>query len=294
MDSLPTTLNSYSGNYPDSPPSLGLGGAVGGGASACQPPPLDLLRISVTPSENHCPQPAGMFSKVLEDGSMVQKPAACKKWSCPHCGKVKKAQLLERVDRGFAGFRVRMWTLTIRKGHWDDGRILEAWARLRANLHKLGFHVRYVWVKQFQKNGTRHLHILVSGNVNLSKSELSRYWMLATEGSSWVVDTGKPDFNIVAPAAYASQYMTRDGFHGEQFDKHERRYGTSHDFPPLYPQLIKGTKSGWKFEPFLCEDRRLEHIARHEEDVRQWWQSYGDWWGKVIERMNTLDYYWNP
>lgn len=202
-----------------------------------------------------CPQPSGLFVPRDPEGDLTPIPAPCGKWDCPHCGKIKKNKLLDRVKPYFKGERVRMWTLTIREG-CDDEQITKAWARIRANLAKQGLHgIKFFWGKEFQKNGTRHLHVLISARVGWDNEKLAHYWHLATEQTSWQVDKGREEGSeeLRNPAGYICKYMDK-GFAGEplkmekdgvtvflKYNHKERRWGASRGFPPqLMGPIQKG------------------------------------------------------
>ncbi len=226
----------------------GGGGPLAGPAGGSPLPAvahLDLLRIIASKYAKFrldsikCPQPVGVW---FGFDQFKQKHYVgyqyCGKWTCPHCGNVKRARLLERINQGFKGYRVRLWTLTIRPGYYDDGKIMKAFHRLMSTLLFYGYNPRYVWFKQYTKNHIRHLHILITDENESDRSihdvdinTLQSWWYKATEKTSWIVDTGKPTFDLQFPARYASRYFTR--YSHVEFEHREHRFGCSRGFPKL-------------------------------------------------------------
>ena len=188
---------------------------------------------------NKCPQPIGLF---INKNTGNRVPMACHKWTCPHCGKIKKMGILHRVKMGFhpdmisAGSRIRGIVLTQKLGSRRD--IMRDWATFRHILVRAGYHLKYFWAKEFTKKGQRHLHALV--NAYISQHVLKDAWSRATQHESWIVwITGKNhpkrSEDIYNPAGYATKYLTKSYGHEQQFDTHERRWGFSRE-PLFKPQ----------------------------------------------------------
>lgn len=178
-----------------------------------------------------CPHPIGH----VWNGSTVFF-VNCNSWSCPHCGKVKKLRLAQRIETGFfSDEKVIAWTLTQKLGSTQD--ILINFGKLRKNLkyyfehnnnntNIMSFHMKYFWVKEFTRAGQRHLHILT--NVSIDHKILSKLWKNVTKGESYRVWINKAD--IKNAPGYMFKYLTKafnDEFH--QFNRKERRYGFSQD-----------------------------------------------------------------
>jgi Zn-finger protein len=162
-------------------------------------------------------------------------PLSCGKWSCSHCGWIKKQRLLDRVTFGFSGgFRIRHFVLTELKAsgskHEDISR---HWARLRASLAKLGYvGYRFFWTKEF-KDGFRHMHLMIS--TYIPKHVIERLWYLATDKTAYIIR--QKDHDVHSPAGYLSKYLTKD-FREAPFKKHERRYGLSQGHFPIVKKDI--------------------------------------------------------
>jgi len=182
-----------------------------------------------------CPTPIGAWGDP-ETGRIGLIP--CKRWECPHCGNVKKAQLLERAGTTFKGRRVRFWTLTVPLGFSQDHDLMRAWAKLRSLLRHAGYHhFRFFWVKEYTKAGEAHLHALV--DAYLPWWLMRVLWAHATEGIAnhlWV--SGEPEYggDIKNPAAYAAKYVTKAA--GMHMPKGRRRWGASRGFAPARAKRI--------------------------------------------------------
>lgn len=164
----------------------------------------------------------------------------CKRWECPHCGKVMKAQLLERAGTTFKGRRVRFWTLTVPLGFSEDRDLMHAWAKLRSLLRHAGYHhFRFFWVKEYTQKGEAHLHMLV--DAYLPWWLMRVLWGHATDGRAnhlWV--SGEPEYggDIKNPAAYAAKYVTKATTC--HHPKGRRRWGASAGFAPARAKRIHG------------------------------------------------------
>lgn len=159
----------------------------------------------------------------------------CGKWTCPHCGAVKKMRLAHRVAQGFFDDeKIYAWTLTQKLGSTQD--ILINFSKLRKNLKYYfehiknnniqSFKLKYFWVKEFTKKGQRHLHILT--NIYIDIKLLSKMWKKVTHGESYRVWINQA--NIRNAPGYMFKYLTKafdDKNH--HFNKKERRYGFSQD-----------------------------------------------------------------
>lgn len=236
-------------------------------------PSLDLSNRTIvtnckTDILTNCPHPIGFFVLASDDRRCtdVVVDAPCNSWDCKYCGPKKKQKLLLRISRNYAGEKCTMITLTLQKDVPFDRELLQtAWARLRARLAKEDFKLTFVKLKQFTKNGTRHLHVLVKGNFPWTKTQLSRVWLEVTNGTSWVVDTGRHDYEIKNAAAYSSRYVTR-AITTHKFCWNERRYTTSRDVTQL-PKTPSGVR--WRF----VVDRELSRqdlAERTEGKISRW------------------------
>lgn len=157
------------------------------------------------------------------DTSTGIHPVSCQRWDCPHCGKIKRWRLINRVRDGFANSdRVIAVTLTQKLGSNQD--IVENFYKLRDILRKRRIKLKYFWVKEFTRKGERHLHILI--DTWIDHAELKKMWLTVTNGESWVVWVNETD--IISAGGYCSKYLTKS-FSYEKFDAYERRYAFSRD-----------------------------------------------------------------
>lgn len=205
-----------------------------------------------------CPNPVGVYFN--PHGSEENfSPIPCKRWDCPHCGKIKKLKVLDRVSMGFSpdiagepsfdikslqkgGYRVRLMTLTQMPGSPVD--LLKAWARFRALLAKRDIRIqKFFWVKEKQPStGEMHLHVMI--NRYLHWKTILACWRLATRGYGQHIDIrsktkksagkdfGQTDISIKSPGGYMMKYLTKS-LKGD-FRRHERRYGYSR-YPGFRP-----------------------------------------------------------
>lgn len=200
-----------------------------------------------------CPHPE--YIRDLQTGEII--PINCNKWTCPYCGHIKKAKLLDNIAYGGAiiqanGRRWRFLTLTLSTR--VDGRKIDLfWARFRANIHawakKTGQHTpQYFKIKEFTEKGQRHLHVLI--DTFLPFNMIQYFWRMATDGTSYWVNIKKAQ--VKSAAGYMSKYMTKQTVLSDLFDKGERRYSFSYHFPRIpRPIKVKG-------------ERRYEHVSRVE------------------------------
>lgn len=214
--------------------------------------------------ECFCPNPIGVFK--TKEGLPVGL-APCKRWDCPHCGDIKKSQVLDRARAGFhesGGYRVRFLTLTLEnQAHeWDIGKY---WNRLRASLRKKGFKFyRYFWVKERGvKSGRIHMHILIDAYVPVKL--IKRLWFLATDKTSYIVDIRAPKHGkIENVAAYMMKYMTKAV--SAHIGKKQRRFGFSRHraFKPL--KFEYATKV--EFVPISIFNLELKRMAENNCRLR--------------------------
>lgn len=235
---------------------------AGPGSAATGPLPLTVreqlkLKLKEGKDRCFCPNPIGIFK--TEAGIPVAY-APCKRWDCPHCGDVKKSQVLDRAKWGFhdaGGFRVRFLTLTLEgQAHeWDMGKY---WNRLRASLRKCGFKFyRYFWVKERGViSGHIHMHVLIDAYV--PQKLIKKYWYLATDKTSYIVDIRAPRHKKMENvAAYMMKYMTK-ALH-VPLGKKQRRFGFSRHkgFKPIKFQ----SHTKLRFESMSIFDRELKLMA---------------------------------
>lgn len=195
-------------------------------------PPRDnklFAKFMETERLKRCPNCGGYLIDHFEDDRLKKLP--CHKWTCPYCGELKRKQLLDVIGFGgqviqSKGRRWRFMTLTL-STKVDGRRIDLFWQRFRSLLHKHGYRPEYFKVKEFTKNGQRHLHVLI--DVFVPFNFIQYAWRMATEGTSFWVHIKKAQ--IKSAAGYMAKYLTKQTVLSHQFEKGEHRYSFSRKFP---------------------------------------------------------------
>lgn len=211
-----------------------------------------------------CPNCGGYLIDHQNEDRLIKLP--CHKWTCPYCGEIKKALLLDDVSYGGAiiqslGRRWRFLTLTLAL-HVDSRQIDHFWARFRATLAKHGHRMTFFKVKEFTKNGQRHIHAII--DIFIPWNLIKHAWYEATEHSSYIVYIKSTQ--VRSAAGYMSKYMTKDSVQCDRFDKGERRYSFSKNFPRV-PKAEK-----------IPEPGRYEYISNRDYmdtllDAGLWYES---------------------
>lgn len=129
---------------------------------------------SLDNNKHNCNNPCGYMcasGEVIVNDRKVQAfvRMRCKSWNCPICGP-RKAYRLSRamVDWAKTNDLTRFMTLTLdpKKLPLDTDSVTyisKLWCKFRVYLgRKLGKNIQYIAVKEFQKNGRAHLHVLIN------------------------------------------------------------------------------------------------------------------------------------
>lgn len=206
------------------------------------------------PDFSICPQPVGFFWRVV-DGKTEIRPAPCKRYDCPHCGKIKKNQVLDKIYWGTVDIQMntsalRSWriirSLTLTQHIEDPTDIMEAYNRFRTSLRDKGYrNIRYFWVKEFTRKNKRHLHILI--NRYIPQGVIAAAWKQATLGWSYIVHITRVNMTIRKPAGYFAKYVGK-ALHDQNFRKHEHRYGHDQDTDWTCYSALPPGENKWKFE----------------------------------------------
>ncbi|MGA9141259.1 MAG: hypothetical protein WBZ29_13620 [Methanocella sp.] len=212
-----------------------------------------------------CPQPIGYFVKRGDKEKKVKHPANCNCWSCSVCGPRKQRKFLFCLNQASKamineGFRFRGLTLTLGPNakNQDLGRY---WHRFVMSLKKAGYNFQYLWVKEFQKNGKLHMHVLITSFIPWNV--IKYYWCLATNGTSSIVWIAEAQVKYTA--AYMSKYITKS-LVDAPFRKGERRYGMSQGVReewPIRSKLEKSEESAYEFF-YKPDNTNLLENARDE------------------------------
>jgi len=157
-------------------------------------------------------------------------PYRCGSWDCYCCGYKMRNNLVEEIER-VATERPqmsRLLTLTLdpknapRNQEDRHQYITERWNALRTRLKREVGDFSFIWVREEQKNGLPHLHLIVSRY--LPQATVSKAWDELGGGS--IVDIRKID-RVEKVANYVGKYLTKDAT--SDFPKGIRRYGSSAD-----------------------------------------------------------------
>ena len=222
--------------------------------------------------QTNCPYPIG----TLKIPGQPEIYVPCKKWECPWCGAVNRFRVLERLRAGFPkGVRARFLTLTLREG--TDNRLIgKYWNRLRASLRRRGFRFfRYFWVKELQKNGTVHMHMIIDAYVPVKI--LKHLWYLATEKTAFIVDIRAVRGKIHNTAAYMTKYMTKavsnheKGVRRYQFSRHQDFRRVRNVLVLLDDLVGPGQKPVFELKPVFDREHRknaFEAITWRDEQAR--------------------------
>lgn len=191
-------------------------------------------------------------------------PYRCGSWDCYCCGHRMRCNLVEEIER-LATDRPdmsRLLTLTLdpdkappqqEEQHYY---ITQRWNALRTRLRREIGDFSYLWVREEQKSGLPHLHIIVSRY--LPQSKVRAAW--SDLGGGEIVDIRKID-RLDKAAHYIGKYLTKDALSG--MPDGIRRYGSSSDISLAVrgPQSDTETESrfelvrvayetlGWREEP---------------------------------------------
>lgn len=166
-----------------------------------------------------CPTPIGHYTK--QDGSV--HAAACNNWKCPYCGQIKKKRVLDRVAHGFR-HHGEVYGVTLTEVTETEKDIMKHWKQFKSRLDYVYGHLKYFWVKEFQLNGNRHLHILFE--IPIPHKLIKEIWTGVTGGKAYIVWINS--YPITKSAGYLAKYLTKN-MKDERFNRKERRYSFSQD-----------------------------------------------------------------
>lgn len=198
-----------------------------------------------------CNRNRAVFLKPDDSGDIYSahsKGIPCNSWSCPNC-RIWKAKKLrqELIDIIRLNELDHLLTLTLDPSSIPSEYLGEInstgkyitylFNRYIGTLKsKMKKPIKYVWVKEFQKNGNAHLHILLS--TFLPIKYLRSEWVRI--GGGHVMDIQQVK-NIEAVAVYVTRYLTKMANTSENFLVGERRYSISHSC--LRPPKLSVPKS---------------------------------------------------
>lgn len=225
-----------------------------------------------------CPQPIGYFVKRGDKEKKEKHPANCNCWTCSVCGPRKQRKFLFCLNQASKamineGYHFRGLTLTLGPDAKNQD-LGGYWHRFVMSLKKAGYDFQYLWVKEFQKNGKLHMHVLITAFIPWNV--IKYYWHLATKGTSYIVWIAQAQVRYTA--AYMSKYITKSLLDAP-FRKGERRYGMSKAVRKEWPKKSKIQKPEEAIYEFFYkpDNTNLLKNARNELEERinrrREWQS---------------------
>jgi hypothetical protein len=180
------------------------------------------------------------------------------KWTCPSCGPIKKLRLARRIARGFFNHE-EIHALTLTQVLGSQRNIIKDFQTWR-ELVKKRYHtkLKYFWVKEFTRNGQRHLHMLftpdtenfLTGEYRTDVKRISNLWSEVTLNESYRVWINKKQ--IENSAGYLFKYLTK-AFGVELFPK---RVWDGHNYSYDYSKCWKPKERRYGF----CSERGFRPI----------------------------------
>lgn len=169
------------------------------------------------------------------------------------------------------GYKWRHLMLSVAPG--NNKFIMKYWNRFRSMLRKAKIDLKaFVWTKEYQQNGSLHLHILIANYVHWKKA--LKYWRRASGGQGQHIRINKSD--ILYGGRYLAKYMTEE-METSKFLPRERRYGNSRNLKGFFPLEHKQKKQpGWLYE--------------HDPEWAPYWTP--DWDRHVLEIYQQTDAFW--
>ncbi len=163
---------------------------------------------------------------------------SCKGWSCPICGPKKAYRLRKGITRIAVERNLcRLLTLTLDPKTCTPEEsiqyLLEVWRKFRVYLiRKYGRSITFIAIRELQKSGYAHLHILIDRYVEWQW--IQETWQAL--GGGKFVNIKRIDLHRIA--AYLTKYLTKDLILAP-FKPRTRRYSTSRDIR-LFGKTEKG------------------------------------------------------
>src|SRR5665213_1989160 len=221
-----------------------------------------------------------MCVRTWRDGESQLRPVFCKLWSCAICGPRRAVWLRRQMNENGELWR-SLVTLTMLEDALPEVEehafLMAAWDRLHTLLVREYGPFKYVWVEEEQKNGTPHLHLLMS--IVPRWSWLKKKWKSVTKHSH-IVGVERIT-GLKSLVKYVTKYLTKTAvaFRG----RHQHRWGKSRGLTwspftrkrvegsPL-PELVhmswyevrksRGDFKAWKFRE-LPVKKRVWEVQEH-------------------------------
>lgn len=240
------------------------------GGQADPEAPLDCLSSLDTELEDcgkskiACPRQSTLGFWNTEDGLYHLIRVCCKTWSCPYCGRIKRAQLESDIASARPN---RFLTLTTCGASNETPRQIFDWTRrqiseLAKEYRRCDIEFEYLRALEATKLGFPHYHLLVRSPY-LDQKELSHRWCHLTR--AYIVDIRALTKDERA-AKYVMKYLTKAG----TVPFTNRRLSWTRKFFPKQPE----------HEGPPCVPVDIERWQQPMESV-VWWEFPGCAWEKL-------------
>jgi len=145
----------------------------------------------------------------------------------------------------------RLFTLTRREtletGFWSEQDWKDAWDRFRRGCIKMGIDLAYVGVLERHKKGNFHLHMAITGWINI-KHARGLWWAICGGRGAGNVDVSYKGYmgasrldKSARIARYISKYVTKTFEDGSSHEFNKKRYWASrHDMPEARRIILQG------------------------------------------------------
>jgi hypothetical protein len=174
----------------------------------------------------NCPDQSVVSFYDQNDGRLHLFLCVCKRWTCPYCGRVKRAKLEADIKTARPN---RFVTLTTCGHESESPRQIFDWTRRQISelakvIRREGRDFEYLRALEATKTGYPHYHLLVRSPY-LDQKELSRHWCHFTR--AYIVDIRSLTKDEAA-AKYVMKYLTKQ--HSISFT--QRRLSWTRNFFP--------------------------------------------------------------
>lgn len=185
--------------------------------------------------------------KIIDSNNTMIKlcPHRCHSYFCPHCSKVKRMKIKEKINSIFEKSRWRFLTLTLDKNLYSELEALNNINYLFNRFWKMckdnNYRFDYFKISEFTKNNIIHLHILI--NKFIPKKLINKFWLKISHSPiTHIVDIKSSGLL----AAYLVKYLSKvsDFNHNLLFYmNNKRRYSYSNNLLNKTPVTDKYTRT---------------------------------------------------
>lgn len=236
-------------------------------------------------------------------GKVIVTPLRCGSWVCPHCGPLKRDELVKRLKSAHAN---RFLTLTCAHPEGTtpfqaEAAIRAGWTAFIAALRMFAPKLEYFRTMEWQENGWPHLHVLLRCHF-IPKKTIADAWHL----HCW------PGFinikKIVNDAGIPyelTKYIAKAYLVAQRLDKHQRLFSSSQKFfPPKPEQSLEDydPEATWYITSDTPDDvyNDLKHLPflqveaptlRDELIFTQCWPEWKGWAAEVDALCKALPWF---